>query len=93
MPGINVIDADGDVQRFPDATTWHVDDRGQLHVKSNTTPIASFARDKWQGASTNDEMGEGVKRVTLEDLLVELTAIRKAVVPSRLDVAARAGRR
>jgi hypothetical protein len=75
MPGINVIDNDGDIQRFPDAATWHVDDRGQLHLNSSAGPVASFAKDCWQGASTEDETGPAVKRATLDDVLVELRAI------------------
>jgi hypothetical protein len=72
MPGINVIDNDGEVQRFPDASSWHVDDRGQLHLKSNAGPVASFAKDCWQGASTEDETGPAVKRTTLDDVTREL---------------------
>ncbi len=76
MPGINVIDSDGDLQRFPDATTWHVDDRGQLHLKNSAGPVASFAKDCWQGASTEDETGPGVKRATLDDVVAELRHLR-----------------
>lgn len=54
MPGISVIDADGDIQEFADATTWHIDDRGQLHLNADDRPVASFAKDKWQGAGTSD---------------------------------------
>lgn len=54
MPGINVIDADGDVQEFADATTWHVDDRGQLHLKNAEKPVATFAKDRWQGVGTSE---------------------------------------
>lgn len=52
MSGINVIDRDGDIQPFPDATTWHIDDRGQLHLNRNSFPVASFAKDSWQGVGT-----------------------------------------
>lgn len=79
MPGINVIDSDGDLQRFPDATTWHVDDRGQLHLKSAAGAVASFAKDCWQGASTDDETGPGVKRATLDDVVRELREIKDLV--------------
>lgn len=54
MSGISVIDADGDIQEFADATTWHIDDRGQLHLNSDNGPVASFAKDRWQGAGTSD---------------------------------------
>lgn len=54
MPGISVIDADGDIQEFADATTWHIDDRGQLHLNNDTGPVASFAKDRWQGAGASD---------------------------------------
>lgn len=57
MPGINVIDADGKQQHFADATTWHIDDRGQLHLKSDRAAIASFAKDTWRAAG-NDESDE-----------------------------------
>lgn len=81
MPGINVIDNDGDVQSFPDASTWHVDDRGQLHLNSAAGPVASFAKDCWQGASTEDETGPAVKRTTLADVLAELRAIHATITP------------
>ena len=80
MPGINVIDNDGEVQRFPDASTWHVDDRGQLHLKSAAGPVASFAKDCWQGASTEDETGPIVKRTTLGDVVLELRATRAVLI-------------
>lgn len=80
MPGINVIDNDGEVQRFPDASTWHVDDRGQLHLKGGDLPIASFAKDCWQGAGTDDEVGSPVRRTTLDDVVSELRAIRLALL-------------
>lgn len=54
MAGISVIDADGDIQEFADATTWHIDDRGQLHLKAGDKQVASFAKDKWQGAGTSE---------------------------------------
>lgn len=54
MPGISVIDSDGDIQEFADATTWHIDDRGQLHLKAGDKPVASFAKDRWQGAGTSE---------------------------------------
>lgn len=92
MPGINVIDSDGDLQRFPDATTWHVDDRGQLHLKSAAGAVASFAKDCWQGASTDDETGPGVKRATLDDVVAELRNIGRDVGRA-LNDAARVGRR
>jgi hypothetical protein len=80
MPGINVIDSDGEVQRFPDASTWHVDDRGQLHLKNGSVQVASFAKDCWQGAGTDDEVGSPVRRTTLDDVVLELRAIKNAVV-------------
>lgn len=54
MPGISVIDGDGDIQEFADATTWHVDDRGQLHLKAGDKQVATFAKDRWQGAGTSE---------------------------------------
>lgn len=54
MSGISVIDADGDIQEFADATTWHIDERGQLHLKSADKQVASFAKDCWQGAGTSE---------------------------------------
>lgn len=54
MPGISVIDGDGDIQEFAEATTWHIDDRGQLHLKKGSEPVASFAKDRWQGAGTSE---------------------------------------
>lgn len=80
MPGINIIDGDGDVQRFPDAEAFHVDDRGQLHLTaSNKRQVASFAKDCWRGVSTEDQVDEPVKRATLDDLLRELQAIRRVM--------------
>lgn len=80
MPGINVIDSDGEVQHFPDASTWHVDDRGQLHLKNGNDQVASFAKDCWQGAGTDDEVGSPVKRTTLSDVILELRAIKLAIL-------------
>lgn len=57
MSGISVIDADGDVQEFAEATTWHVDDRGGLHLKADSKPVASFAKDGWQGVATSEASG------------------------------------
>lgn len=55
MSGITVIDADGDPQDFAEATTWHIDDRGQLHLNDEGgKQVASFAKDKWQGAGTSE---------------------------------------
>lgn len=89
MPGINVIDGDGDIQHFADAASWHVDDRGQLHLNSTNGQVASFAKDCWQGASTEDETGPPVKRTTLADLLAELQAIHASItgmtgIPARI---------
>lgn len=52
MSGINVIDSDGKIQSFEEATTWHIDDRGQLHLKAGEKQVATFAKDRWQGAGT-----------------------------------------
>lgn len=52
MSGINVIDRDGSIQEFPEATTWHIDERGQLHINRHDHQVASFAKDFWQGVST-----------------------------------------
>lgn len=80
MPGINIIDGDGDVQRFPDAEAFHVDDRGQLHLTaSNKRQVASFAKDHWRGVSTEEQVDEPVKRATLDDLLAELRTIRQVL--------------
>ena len=71
MPGINVVDRDGDLQRLPDGSSWHIDDRGQLHIKNGTIPVASFAKDCWQGVVTEDEVGPA-DRQTLDDVAREL---------------------
>lgn len=56
MPGLNVTDSDGKTQHFPDARAWHIDDRGQLHLKSSANgPVASFACDAWRAVGTADE--------------------------------------
>lgn len=53
MSGINVIDSDGDRQELVDATSWHIDDRGQLHLKAGDQAVATFARDKWQSVAAD----------------------------------------
>lgn len=53
MPGINVLDADGDRQELTDATAWHVDDRGQLHLKAGEKAVATFAKDRWQAVAVD----------------------------------------
>lgn len=67
MPGINVLDQDGDSQFFVDATTWHIDDRGQLHLKKEVQPVASFAKDRWQAVGFADAV-DGTPRAELDDL-------------------------
>lgn len=53
MPGLKVIDSDGESQEFVEANTWHIDDRGNLHLRSTANaPVASFARDKWQAVAS-----------------------------------------
>lgn len=58
--GVNVVDMDGDRQEFPDATTWHVDERGQLHLNGEAGPVASFSREGWQSAGKSEAAASSV---------------------------------
>ncbi|MCW2785248.1 MAG: hypothetical protein JWP74_1765 [Marmoricola sp.] len=77
MSGISVIDADGKIQEFAEAITWHVDDRGQLHLKSESGPVASFAKDRWQGAGTSEanSLGLNAQAAAIEAHTAELVQI------------------
>lgn len=53
---ITVVDADGDVQTFTDANTWHIDDSQNLHLRSaQNRAVASFAAGRWQSVGRAEE--------------------------------------
>ena len=53
---ITVVDADGDVQTFTDANTWHVDEKQNLHLRSQQNrAVASFAVGFWQSVGRAEE--------------------------------------
>ena len=43
--------ADGPKAIHHDATGWHVDDYGRLHVRSDTGPLATYAQGFWVSVS------------------------------------------
>lgn len=52
---INVIDHENVRQQFHDATTWHIDERGQLHLSGASGQVASFSREGWLSVGTHAE--------------------------------------
>lgn len=55
MP-ITVVDRDDDSQTFADASTWHVDPDGHLHLRSRSNKqVASFAAGAWQSVGNAED--------------------------------------
>ncbi|HET8614291.1 MAG TPA: hypothetical protein VFL94_02115 [Actinomycetales bacterium] len=52
---LNVIDRDNERQCFADANTWHIDERGNLHLSGGRgSPVASYAAGAWLSVGSVD---------------------------------------
>lgn len=92
MPGLNVLDDDGDLQIFTDANVWHVDDRGQLHLNQNAVPVASFAKDRWQAVAVADTLDKRPFPLDFPDAERVVDLLAKAIERGARRGAQRAGR-
>lgn len=90
MSGISVIDKDGEIQEFAEATTWHIDDRGQMHLNNESgKQVASFAKDHWQGVAMSDpnSLGLSAQAAATREHTAELVEIH-AVLRDILELVA-----